>query len=367
MTSHRIISADSHIVEPPELWSQRIDSRFRDRAPRVVKGLNGQPGEYFICENIEPLAVASSWGAGATSEELVANTAKGYSSAPASVWDPAARLKEQDQDGVSAEVLYTSFGMFLFGLQDAELRAACFRTYNDFVMEYCSHAPNRLLGMALITLEDIPAAIAELERCAKGNLRGAMISSAPPLHMPYSLPHYEPFWAAAQALKMPLSMHALTGSGGARLNMNHFILSYMALPLEVQQTLATLVLGGVFERFPELMIVFVENDASWLPHFMYRLDHVYERYRFVESINLALPPSDYVKRNVRATFQFETQTAVWTSKLFGADGLMWSSDYPHNDSTWPRSREFIANAFAGLSDSEMEKIVGGNAAKIYRI
>ena len=136
--------------------------------------------------------------------------------APRSVWDPAERLKEQDRDGVSAEALYTSMGMLLFGLDNAELRAACFSAFNDWAAEYCSYDPKRLIGLGVVTLEDIPAAVEELTRIAQKGLRGALIWGAPPEDKPYSLPDYDPFWAAAQDLNMPLSLHILTGRGGVR-------------------------------------------------------------------------------------------------------------------------------------------------------
>ena len=133
MAQYRLISADSHMCEPPNLWVDRIDQKYRDRAPRTVKGYNGKEGEWFVCENISPIPIAGAFGAGVKAEDLTGHNKKGFEAAPASVWDPAARLKEQDADGVAAEVLYTTFGMMLYGLNDAELRAACFRAYNDFV------------------------------------------------------------------------------------------------------------------------------------------------------------------------------------------------------------------------------------------
>src|SRR5262249_28250645 len=159
-----------------------------DRAPHTVKGLNGKEGEFFVCENISPLPVAAAFGAGVPSEQLQEHNKRGFEAAPASVWDPAARLKDQDLDGVQAEVIYLTLGMPLYGLNDAELRAACFRAYNDWAVEYCSYAPNRLVALGLITLEDIPAAVGELRRIAGKGMRGAMIWAEPPEDRPYSNP-----------------------------------------------------------------------------------------------------------------------------------------------------------------------------------
>jgi len=150
--SDRLISADSHFGEPPAMGAERIDKKFRDRAPRTIKGLGGREGEFFVCENITPMTVAGFFGAGIPSNELPDHNKKGFDQAPKSVWEPAARIAVQDRDGVQAEVIYTSMGMPLFGLDDAELRAACFSAFNDWACEYCGYDLNRLVPLGLITL-----------------------------------------------------------------------------------------------------------------------------------------------------------------------------------------------------------------------
>ncbi len=368
MTAYRIISADSHMTEPPNLWTDRLDQKYRDHAPKVVEAYEGKRGAFFVCEGLKPFPVGGIFGSGKKSAELPEHFRKGYEAAPKSVWDPAERLKEQAQDGVSAEVLYTSLGMFLYGLEDAELRAACFHVYNDFVAEYCNYNPKRLIGLGLISLEDISAGTEELKRCAQKGLRGAMIWASPPDDRPYTHPDYDPFWAAAQDLRLPLSLHILTerrggGLGGRR----RLLTSYIAVPHGVQKQLAVMIFGGVLERFPNLQLVSAENDVSWMPHFMYRLDHAYDRFRHFEGVTLPLLPSDYVKRQVYATFQFET-VGKDLVEAYGADKMMWSSDYPHTDSPWPHSREYIEGAaFKRISPEETQKIVAGNATRLYQI
>jgi hypothetical protein len=167
MATYRIVSADSHFVKPPQMWTERIDARFRDHAPHTIKNYKNREGEFFLCENISPVAVAGFFGSGKTSEELPEHIKRGFDAAPGSVWDPAERLKEQDRDGVSGEILYTSMGMLLYGLDDAGLRAACFSAFNDWAGEYCSYDPQRLIGTGTVTLEDVGEGVKELERCAK--------------------------------------------------------------------------------------------------------------------------------------------------------------------------------------------------------
>jgi len=368
MAQSGIISADSHFVEPPEMWAERLDKKFRDKAPHTVKGLDGRKGEFFVCENINPIPVAGFFGAGVPTEELAEHTKKGFEAAPASVWDPAARIKDQERDGLEAEVIYTSMGMPLYGLNDVELRDACFRTYNDWSVEYCSHDPKRLLPLGLISLEDIQAGTKELERIAQKGMRGAMIWAEPPDDRPYSHTDYDPFWAAASDLSMPLSLHILTGSKGMGIDFfaDNLALQVSTLHHEVERSIAVFVLGGVLERFPKLTIVSAENDVAWMPYFMWRMDFAHRRIGAVSSVKLSLKPSDYVKRQVYATF-IEEPILLDGYHRYAADNAMWSSDYPHTAAIWPRSQEFIKDTFSELSETDRKKLIHDTAARVYRI
>jgi len=370
MAEHRIISADSHFVEPPNMWAERIDKKFRDRAPHTVKGLQGREGEFFVCENISPIPVAAAFGAGVPSEQLPEHNKKGFESAPASVWDPAARIKDQDLDGVQAEVIYTTLGMPLYGLDDAELRTACFRAYNDWAVEYCSYDPKRLLPLGLITLEDIAAGVQELRRIAKKGMRGAMIWAEPPEDRPYNHPDYDPFWAAAQELNLPLSLHILTSRRGMGSDFfkGNLARQVAVLHHEIERSLSVFVLDGVLERFPNLKIVSAENDVAWVPYFMWRMDFAQDRFgrSGATPVKLSLKPSEYLKRQVYATFINEP-IFLHTLGLYGADNAMWSSDYPHTAAIWPRSQQFIKETFSGLSEENRRKIVHDTAARLYGI
>jgi predicted TIM-barrel fold metal-dependent hydrolase len=367
MAEPRLISADSHFVEPPTMWAERVDKKFRDRAPHTVKGLSGREGEFFVCENITPMSVAGFFGAGVPSAELPEHNKKGFSEAPKSVWDPSFRIADQDRDGVQAEVIYTSMGMPLFGLDDAELRAALFRAFNDWACDYCSHDLKRLIPLGLITLEDIPGAITELQRIGKKGMRGAMIWAEPPGERPYNHPDYEPFWAAAQDLNMPLSLHILTARGGtgadARAGKN-FLLSLANLHHQIERSISVLVYGGVLEKYPGLRIVSAENDVGWMPYFMYRLDTVQNRLGAVGGMKLPLRASEYIKRQVYATF-ISDPVFVDSLHRYGPDNIMWSSDYPHTAATFPRSQEIVAKRFGTLPEDQLRKIVHDTAAKVY--
>ena len=152
MAELQLISSDSHVSEPSDLWVERLDIKYRDRAPRVVLNPEGQEGAYFVYEGYPPHNLAIGLGAGRTPEELAAFLKTGtYADARPGGWDPAQRLPDMELDGVEAEVLYTTLGFRLFWLKDAGLQRACFRVYNDWLAAYCSYAPKRLKGLALIS------------------------------------------------------------------------------------------------------------------------------------------------------------------------------------------------------------------------
>ncbi|MAG31758.1 MAG: amidohydrolase [Deltaproteobacteria bacterium] len=367
MTEYGLISADSHFVEPPTMWAERIDKKFRERAPHTVIGLNGREGEWFVCENITPMPVASFFGAGVSSKELPEHNKKGFDQAPESVWDPSFRIVDQDRDGVQSEVIYTSMGMPLFGLDDAELRSACFRAFNDWATEYCSYDLKRLVPLGLITLEDIPSAVTELQRIAKRGMRGAMIWAEPPGDRPYSHHDYEPFWAAAQDLDLPLSLHILTARGGTGADPSagqDFLLALATLHHQIERSISVLVLGGVLEKFPRLKIVSAENEVGWMAYFMHRLDTVQERIGPLSGLELPMRASEYIRRQVYATFLADP---VFVDSLhrYGPDNTMWSSDYPHTAATFPRSQEIVADLFRDLPAEQRRKIVHDTAAKLY--
>jgi len=168
-----IVSADSHIMEPADLWDKNLTPSLREKYPKFPP--RNSPGE-------KP---------------------GGH--------DPKARLGEMEVDGVSAEVLYPTYGLRLFALEDAELQEACFQIANDWLIDYCKYAPGRLVGIPMISLYNIPNAIKELERCKKAGLVGSLIWQVPPDHLPFTSDYYDPFWEASQALDMPPNLHILTG------------------------------------------------------------------------------------------------------------------------------------------------------------
>jgi predicted TIM-barrel fold metal-dependent hydrolase len=385
MEELKYISADSHVVEPADFWVTRLDKKFQDQAPRViVKETRTGPSYAFRIPGLFDLPiVAELFAAGQNvgrSGELLRESAEdfkkfvtssaGYETARPGAWDPVERIKDQDLDGVSAEVLYTSLGMPLFQITDKELQGACFSVYNTWLGEFCSSNPRRLIGLALIPMWDIPSAVRELERCAKIGLRGAEIWGNAPDDKPYSNPMYDPFWQAAQDLNMPISLHVGTSvmprrpTGGTAITSRMEGFANAIHP--IQQAITTLTLNGVLERYPGLKIVSAENDIGWLPHLVWRLDHAYRHYGSLSGIKLKEMPSYYLKRQLFGTFEDEPLNSE-SLKQFGADNYMWASDYPHGVSTWPRSRKAIEKDFAGVSAEVRRKIILDNVKRCYNI
>jgi len=155
----------------------------------------------------------------------------------------------------------------------------------------------------------------------------------------------------------------LSGEKSEKGNVAEF---YMRLIYEVQSSLSAIILGGALERFPKLQIVSAENDVGWFPHFIYRMDHAYEKFNAMLPEPLPMRPSEYIKRQVWATF-LDDPVGPSTYKMFGEDNYMWGSDFPHTDSTWPHSRQVIEKDFAGVPDEVTHKIIFENAARLYNL
>lgn len=361
----QVISADSHVVEPLGLWTERADRRFRDRVPRLVREIDGRRGSFVVCEDALPTPLSAFCSAGLSPEEMARAFAADQPAVRGGGFDAAARLDDMARDGVVAEVLYPSVALQAFRVRDAALQAECFRVYNDWLAAFCATAPERFVGVALISLFDVAAGVRELERAVALGLRGAMVWAAPPLGDSYAKPEYAPFWAAAETARTPVSLHLgttqdLTAPGES------IAVAFMMTILPVQRALAQLVLGGVLDRHPALRIVSVENEVGWLPHFLARLDRSAARYREVAGLSLREEPSATFRRQVSATFQ-EDRIGIDARAQIGVDCLMWASDYPHSDSTWPNSQAVIARDFDGVPAAERAKILAGNVARVYGI
>ena len=370
-----IISADSHVLEPGNLWQQRLDRKYRDRAPRIFQ--DAATGKYkFGGEGVPAVFYSGLFAVDKRGQELAVHNAGPASEkdVPPGGWNPQRRLLDQDVDGVSAEVLYASLAFPMFRVDDREYQKALFRVYNDWLTEFCSVAPQRLIGMALIPLIDVQDGVRELRRAHKNGLRGGMIFASPPPGRPFTSRSYDPFWRVAQELSMPIGLHILTGHGAPSRRMLaeqgpiDFLTGLMGLSDEVVYSLTDIVFSGVLERFPDLKIISAENEVGWIPFWLHMADQWWSRYRTSHQNELTMLPSDYYKRQVFATF-LEDPIGVHCAQLplVGYDNLMWGNDYPHGSSTWPNSRKVIDRIMTGVSPVNRRKMLSDNCARLYRI
>ena len=303
MTTYKLISADSHVSEPTDLWVQCVDKKYRDRAPRLVASPADPNGAYFYYEGYPLHPIGIGLGAGKSPEELAQFLTRGtYADARPGGWDPAERLKDNELDGVEADVLYTTLGFRIFWLKDAGLQQDCFRVYNDWLATYCSYAPKR---------------------------------------------------------------NSITGMG--RESQWDFGDRYMratVLSHEVERSFSVLIFSGVLDRFPELQVVSAENNCGWLPYYLQRMDRTFERGRYAAGFKIQLKPSEYFRRQMHCTY-IDDYVGVANRHFVGVDRMMWSSDYPHQASSWPHSQDVVARDFKDASADDRFKITRGNVAKLY--
>ena len=337
-----LISADSHVMEAADFMEKRLPDNLRSRAPRFPEERIGERHQ-----------------------------------AHAGGRDRNERVGEMEIDGLSAEVLYPSYPMKLYSLgrQDADLQEACFRAYNDWLVEYCQAAPDRLIGIGMISAYDIESAVLETQRCKQLGMGGVMIWQCPPEELPFASSYYDPFWQVAEELRMPVSIHSLTGIGeGARRFPGRSVdregvdryrgRNYSQL--DVANTLFEIIFSGALHRFPQLRVVLVENEIGWIPFTLQGWDRSVEKFAANTTLSIDRPPSEYFNRQVYATF-FNDDVGGKMLSWWGKDNFMWSNDYPHPNSTWPHSKEAIGRTLGHLNDEDREKVLTSNVARLYDI
>jgi predicted TIM-barrel fold metal-dependent hydrolase len=356
--SDALISADSHVVPLPTFWRDYLPARLRDRAPRVESTDEGDvvcfEGRRTPVMAINSIAGKSRSGQGFSYRRFAEQVAGGH--------DPAARIVDQDRDGVVAEVLY---GGGPLATEDQDLFLESHRAYNDWLADYCAYAPGRLLGVAYIPFASPDAAVAEIHRAHGRGLRGALLPAAVPSGHWWDA-SWAPVWDALVETGMVAALHVGFGfarrhrfDGGAA-----FFTDLVMTKMEMAAPLADLVFGGVLARHPELRVVSVEAYIGWLPFVAEYMDHAYRVHRYWTEVDLPEPPSSYLRRQVYATF-IEDPVGVRERHAFGVDNIMWSSDYPHGESTYPDSRGCVARTFAGVPEAEVRQMVHDNARRLY--
>lgn len=363
-----IISADGHVCEPPNCYIDYIDPKFRDRAPTVVEQPDGT--EAFVVPGMKrPINLGFVDGAGFGPDErnARAKTMRFSDVRPASYLGKE-RVPFMDQDGLAAELIYASIGMGISMHRDAEYKDACMKAYNRWLQSMCSEAPDRIFGLAQTALLSVDAGIEDFTKAKEMGMVGMMMPGDP-LHEDFDHPDYDPLWECATDLDLPICFHILTSRAGSihAKPRGHSINNFLGIIRAIQDIVGLMTLGGVFERHPKLKLVVAESDAGWLPHYMYRMDHA-ARMNYVDGIvpGLTKMPSEYIRSNVWATFQDDV-TAYHTGEFVDHRHLLWASDFPHTDSTWPLSRQLIADQASHLTPEQHQDIFRDNTARLFNL
>jgi predicted TIM-barrel fold metal-dependent hydrolase len=385
---YRLMSSDGHLEVPPERWVHRVPQQYRDRAPRTIRLPDG--GDALLIEG-QPL--------------LEANFLDLRAGRPAGQWQPFGlkvedaagtgsaeqRVREQDQDGMDAEVLFPAMvagPVFWRNIRHDEVYKAVIRAYNDWLgEEYCTVAPDRLIGMGVMPITNVDDAIAEMEHCARLGLKGILLGALPS-GLGYPTPEDDKFWAAAVDLDMPVTVHVAFNRTGARATQPTFkypreepaIMGRIRRPflewitnfgLPPAISIAQLVLAGVFERFPTLKVFFAETRLGWVPFWLEHADLWYQRHiGWAEDMlgfkPLKALPSDYVREHIYFSVQYE-HVAVELRQHVGVDRIMFATDFPHIECEWPNSKPLVEKIYADVPEDEKARMLAGNAVEFFKL
>jgi predicted TIM-barrel fold metal-dependent hydrolase len=365
------IDADGHVIEPADLWERELPLSLRGRGFRVRWDADSRQEQVWVEDRLLlPYGIVGVGLAGRPFEDL----GKGvrYSELCPGGFDPRARLRDMDSERIDVAVLYPSIGLLLEAIEDPAVAEACCRVYNDWLADYCRAAPGRLVGVAGMPMQDADAAIREMRR-AVGELgmRGVFVRPNPCKGRALHDRYFDPFWAACAEAGVPVGLHP-SGCGdlpgalqGLRLDapiMGHpsifFIDDFIGF--------SHMVCGGVLERHPKLKVVVLEAGGGWIGHWFDRFDHFAQVYGWMAP-ELRSKPSEYFRRQCWVSYDPDETTLPLLTPVIGEDRIVWASDYPHLDATFPGVVDELEEHLAKVVPSAQEKIRGGNAKALYGI
>lgn len=358
-----VFSADSHIVEPPDLFVNGLPASLRPRAIQMtlrdgyIMTVSGDKLIHKLRAN-KPLA------AKAAGEDRLASAVRVGSR------DLALRLQDMAKDGVDAEVVFPSLALWTYVLEDPELELATARVYNDWNDGFFSGHLDHFVRCGVLPVRRFADTLAEMKRIAAKGFTAAMLPSAVPPGLPaYNDPAWDPVFALAGELGLVPVLHTGTGLEDVVVERGPgaAVINYTRQMIDAQNSIMALVAGGVLDRCPAAQVAVIESGASWLAGLAERMDEVYRAHAVYVSPKLSLRPSEIIRRQVKCSFQSD-RACILSRGVTGTEALMWGADYPHAEGTFPNSREVIRGLFEGVAISEREKadIVGGNAARLFR-
>jgi predicted TIM-barrel fold metal-dependent hydrolase len=359
----RIIDIDGHVREADDLWERYLEAPFRQRAPKVERVANGQllflleGNRYHRRPEETPFQVKRD-GSPANPHRDRAMNAK-------------ERLRDMDLEGIDCGMLFPSAGLYLPSVEEELYAAALCRAYNNWLFDYCRTDSKRLLGVGVVPVQDVSAAVQETRRVVlELGFKGVFVRPNPVKNRMLDDPYYDPFYATVQDLGIPLMIHEGSGAylptaGADRFPGQWFFTHTVSHPFEQMLACLSLIGKGVLEKFPELQVVFLESGAGWLPYWMWRLDEHYEILPF-QVPWLKMNPSDYFRRQCYISCEPDEDNLGATIRAIGEDRIVFASDYPHWDATFPGATRCILDN-NDISAGAKTKIMGENAQKLLRL
>ena len=363
----KVLDTDSHQMEPPNIWTDYIDTQYRDKAPRIGDIGGGKQGML-----VEDEAVTKQTGSyPMDSKEFHAASVKAmkrFKTTRDSGFSAEARIDDMDKEGVDAQVLYPTVGGQILGkpFKDTELLAAVCRAYNDWSLEYCGIAPDRLCMAAMLPIQDPVLAIEEAQRTAQKGASCFYVRPNPVQGRNLYHESYESLWTALEELNRPVCIHDSGSpywpSFGERMD-THTSGHIIAHPFEAMVAMMSLIWYGVIENHPNLKIVHVEADAGWLPYWLQRMEQHWGFSGNAEHPALKKRPTEYFKSNFIVACRGDEMTLPSVCQLVGDDYISFNTDYPHPDGTWPQGMANLEEQ--PLPEASIRKIFWDNAAPLF--
>jgi predicted TIM-barrel fold metal-dependent hydrolase len=323
----KMISTDAHVMEPDELWLE-LPKRLQEHLPKVA-----------------------------------------FRNSPPGASNPELRLRDQDTDGVEAEILFPNYGMALFGIDDRETQHTAFQLYNDWIANFCKADSRRLYGAPCLSVYDMKATLKEFDRAQSMGLKGAMLWQVPDPELPFTSAHYDPLWAACAEAGQPVICHILTGhsytkEGGKARGVERIRNAVNRKQDDSANTLFDFIFSGAFDRHPNLRLLLAESEIGWLPFLLQQWDYYFERFRRTDDLPIKRKPSEIFNEHVFGTF-LEDYVGTRAFPWWGEKNCMWSNDYPHFNMTFPHSREVVEFHLQGLPEDKRQRLIRDNAIKLF--
>lgn len=381
LRDHVICDSDLHVMEPPDLWQRYMAPEWVHAAPigltEMERDMRVKVKNHTMLRmgRVRPQRIEGRKTGWRAEHDSV------YADPSSRGWDARSQIDAMDAEGLDLAVLFPSRGLFVLGLDsvdavgpdglEPDYATAIARAYNDWMRDFCDHAPDRMYGAGMVAPHDVSGAVAEARRCVEElGFAAIFLSPATVNRRPWHHPAYDPLWAEIERLDVPIAFHG-GGQTYLRPDFSLEVLDKLMLwhtfsqPLGIQFVAVSLCGGGVLERFPNLRVALLEGNCSWAPWLFHRLDEHYEWTGWYEATDLTMDPSDYFRRNCWISVESDEDTVVDYLRVFGDDKLVFSTDYPHGDSKYPHS----VTAFDELPLSEAAKIkvLGQNWSDLYKI